>query len=818
MSEVLEGIRVIDITSGPVGGMATMVLADFGADVIKVEPPGGDRFRALPAAPLWLRGKRSVTADLRTVAGVERLHRLVAEADVVVVGGPPGRARKWGIDPDGATALRPDIVHCSISGWGPEGPLADVPGYEGVVSARSGRMLSFERQLGLGRPVFASVPVAGHAAAHGAVQGILAALIARTRSGTPQRVETSLLQGILAYDLVSLLLVELAERTGVQAPDIASAGGEFPTLNYHPVPTQDGRWIQCGNLLEHLLYGFLDATELLGEMLAQERFGGHPATWDEGTVDAARQMIFARMQEKTAEEWMAIFQSHGQVAAEPYRSTADALDHPDIVAAGDIVTFQDPVHGPVRTIGPIATLSATPAVIGRPAPRPDEHTAEVLAELDSRHVATRPPATSGRPSGKPLDHLTVVDFSTIIAGPLCAAMLADLGAHVIKVEPVGGDAYRHLAAGGTTAAKTTAGKSSICVDLKTPQGRSIAVDLARNADVVLHNTRPGVAERLGLGEDDLRALNPDVVWVSLTGYGHTSPSASRPSTHPCAGAATGGAAYQAGRALTAPYSTFAEAREISRQLIRANDSCPDPNTAVVAAGAVLMALLARERFGIGQAVYVNMLAANMYANADDALAYANKASRPSSDPEMHGLSAAYRLYQTADGWIFLAVGSDAEWQRCASVLDRTDLAGDARFATAAARASHDRELSAELTTALRGRTASDWERRFVASGVAGVCADEASAGRFFAHHPQVLVNDFTPECTHRRFGPHRRWGPIVKVNGGLDHYGPGVLAGEHTDEILAELGRTPAEIRELRAARIVASEPTTPTARSGEQS
>src|SRR5829696_8157844 len=114
MPQVLEGIRVVDLTTGPVGGMATMVLADLGADVVKVEPPGGDRFRSLAAAPLWLRGKRSITADLRTDDGLAVLHRLVSGADMFVVSGPPSRARRWGVDAAAAMRLRPDVVHCAI--------------------------------------------------------------------------------------------------------------------------------------------------------------------------------------------------------------------------------------------------------------------------------------------------------------------------------------------------------------------------------------------------------------------------------------------------------------------------------------------------------------------------------------------------------------------------------------------------------------------------------------------------------------------------------------------------------------------------------
>ena len=803
---MLEGIRVVDVTTGPVGGIATMVLADFGADVVKVEPPGGDRFRSLAASPLWLRGKRSMCADLRTAAGLAQLHDLVRTADVVVVGGPPSRAARWGVDADAAMALQPDLVHCSITGWGQAGPLAEVPGYEAAVAARSGRMASFERQLRRGGPVFAAVPVAGHVAAQGAVQGIVAALFARARGGGAQRVETSLLQGVLPFDLVELLLVEMAERSGIEAPNITAVGGDMPTLNYHPVRTKDGRWIQCGNLLEHLLLAFLDSVDLLGELLADERFVTPPGMWDADTVDAARDMMLLRLQERTADEWMEVFRADGNVAAEPFLSTEEALDHIDLVTNGDVATLEDPLHGPVRTIGPIAELTATPAVIGTPAPTVGAHTADVVAERRPTPIAAAA-GDEAPPPGRPLDGITVVEFATIIAAPLATAMLADLGAKVVKVELIDGDPYRHLVPGGTPTAKTTAGKSSICVDLKSGEGRRIAQDLARTADVVVHNARPGVPERLGLGEADLRPDNPGLVWVSLTGYGRHSPHHRRPSTHPVAGAATGGAGYQAGPALDARCETLADVREIARQLMRANESNPDPNTSAVATAAVLLALLARQRFGVGQAVYVNMLAANMYANADDAVLYAGKPARPTCDPDLLGPAPGYRLYRTADGWLLLAVTSDDEWQRCWSALDRPELAKDARFADADARAANADALVDALAETLLRRPAAEWEERCCAVRVAGVRADASTPGPFFAHDPQVLANDFAPECTHTRFGPHRRWGPIVRLDGGLGSYGPGVLAGEQTDEVLAALGHDPDAIAALRAARVVASEP-----------
>ena len=170
-------------------------------------------------------------------------------------------------------------------------------------------------------------------------------------------------------------------------------------------------------------------------------------------------------------------------------------------------------------------------------------------------------------------------------------------------------------------------------------------------------------------------------------------------------------------------------------------------------------------------------------------------------------SAGYRLYRAGDGWMFLAVTTDAEWRRCWTAIGRPDLADDPRFATAAARAANDTALTAALTEEMRTRPASEWETRFGRACLAGVRADATTPGPFFAHDPQMVANDFAPECTHPRFGRHRRWGPVVRVNGGLDTYGPGVLAGEHTDQILTALGRDAQEIASLRTARVATSEP-----------
>jgi len=804
-NSALANIRVVDFTSGPAGGQCTTVLADFGAEVIKVEPPTGDRFRSLAASPFWLRGKQSVVLDLADDEGPAQARALAATADVVVVSGPPSRLRSWGLD----ASLRdefPGLVHCTISGWGTHGPYAELSGYEGVVAAKFGRMASFEVQLAQDRPVYAAVQVATHVTSQTAAQGVLAALIQRQQTGTGAAVEASLVQALMLFDLVDLLWHQVSESRGDVFTPLRQLS-PMPTLNYHPLRTSDGVWIQCGNLLEHLFYSFLDAIELLGDLLVEEQFQGSPAVWSPEAIEDARDRILTRMQERTAAEWMHAFENNGNVAAEPIVDCATALEHLDLIDGRGLIAVDDPIVGSTTQIAPIAELVDSPAVVTGGAPVIGEHTEDVLRDLAIRSAPEPPSDADAADSvaGEPLRGVTILDLSTIIAAPLGISMLADLGARVIKIEPLGGDPFRGLLTEGRMAVKTNAGKESIAINLKTSEGQAILHQLAKTADVLVHNFRGDVPAKLGIGFDELNAINPNLIWAVINGYGAHGPGAKRPATHPVMGACTGGVALQAGHALTRECPTLADVRENARQIMAANEANPDPNTSVVAATSILLALVARPEVG-GQMVRVNMQVANAWANGDDFLAYDGKPDRPAVDADHHGLHAGYRLYPTADGWVFLATTTNAEFGRFCEAIERPDLAGDERFLTVELRMANDEALAAQLTAVFATQSADTWETQLTGAAVAGVRADNVEVGRFITDDAHMLANNWAPKVEHSRFGHVRRWGPVVTVDGQHDNYRSAPLAGEHTDAILTELGHDAESIAALRATKIVSSE------------
>ena len=771
----LSRFRVVELGIGPASGLATMVLADFGADVVKVVPKDGDPFAGMGSWPMWTRGKRIVRADLGDAEDASAVRDLIStSADAVLTTLSRDQRQRLGLDAE--TLGRPDLVLGTISGFGEDGPYAGYPGYEPVVAAKSGRMLTFAGVADRDGPNYAALQVATHATAQSAAAALLAALIGRQANGCGFTFETSLLRGMMPYEMGIMAMSQLWDKGLLERPKATrDRTKSMPTLNYHPVRTADGKWLQLGNLLPHLLANFLRAAGFSDD-LREPRYKGDPMRWRRDDLEAFRDRLFERMQSKTLAEWTDLFVADGGVVSHAYQTTQDALDDPDVVANGHVVERDG-----ITQLGLVANLTQSPGEVGGRA----EET--VFDAIEPRPVAK--PAGTVAVLKKPLAGVTVVESATIIAAPLGASVLADLGARVIKLEPLSGDPFRSMFH-GFGASKCNAGKESICLDLKSAAGQKIAQELAAKADIWIHNYRMGVPEKLGIGYEQLATVNPNLVYVSANGYGPDGPGARRPSTHPIPGAALGGVVWQLGGLPPEGEAMDAAGlRETARKLLRANEVNPDPNTSMVVATSALLGLAARRAHGRGQKIFVDMFGANAYANWDDFLAYDGKPERPSVDTAGLGTGPLQRLYRCATGWVFLMIVSDAEWEGLRDELNLT-VARDAD------------ELGAVLEQIFAAGDADDFERRLAPKGIGCVRADGMQPPDFFLKDPHCRAEELVVPALHPDWGEYYRNGPMARFAKGDSYRGTGAMGGA-TVPLLVELGYSEAEVATLLEQRTV---------------
>jgi crotonobetainyl-CoA:carnitine CoA-transferase CaiB-like acyl-CoA transferase len=386
----------------------------------------------------------------------------------------------------------------------------------------------------------------------------------------------------------------------------------------------------------------------------------------------------------------------------------------------------------------------------------------------------------------PLHGYRVIDLTSMVSGPSATMLLADQGADVIKVEnPQGGDHTRAAAnrRGGYSASflNNNRNKRSIVLDLKTPGGVEVLKRLIANADVFIQNFRAGVIDRMGFGEAAVRMLAPDIVYVSISGFGEQGPFAAKPVYDPLVQALSGLASVQAGSDRERP------------RLVRT--ILPDKLTGIVAAQAITAALLARERTGQGQHVRLSML--------DAVIAFLWGSDMGSQTfagdelPQQEAASFIDLIYETADDYISAAVQTDREWAALTRALDRPDWLDDPRFKTPALRQKHIDARLAMIQEVLLTRPAAEWLERLTAEGVP--CAPVLTRSRMI-EHPQIVANGIVVETEHPGAGRLRQAGPAARFSAtpaAIRRGGPAL--GEHTGEILAEVGYSDAEIAALRA-------------------
>ncbi|HSV55258.1 MAG TPA: CoA transferase [Burkholderiaceae bacterium] len=393
----------------------------------------------------------------------------------------------------------------------------------------------------------------------------------------------------------------------------------------------------------------------------------------------------------------------------------------------------------------------------------------------------------------PLAGIRIIDMTTMLSGPWAAMILADQGADVIKVEvPEAGDHVRSL---GNQRAGMSAmflninrNKRSVSVDVKNPQGRQIVLDLAKGADVFMQNFRPGVVDRLGVGEADIRAVAPNIIYASISGFGDVGPWVGKPVYDPVIQAISGLTTVQAGSDGERP------------RLIRT--VLPDKLAAVTVAQSLSAALVSRQRTGEGQHVRISMLDSVLYflwASDMGAQTYPDK---PMTNQE--AASFIDLIYETKDGHMTVAVMSNKEWVGLTKALDKPEWLADERFATPKARDSHVNERLIMTQEVLKTRTTAEWMACLEAHDVP--CAPALTRSEVI-RHPQVLASEAIVEVDHPAAGRLRQARSPARFERTPSEIRRGApLLGEHNDEILAELGYSESMRNELRAGRIIGSE------------
>ena len=763
MTQPFSGIRIIDFTQGIGGPLATMLLADFGADVVKVEPPAGDRAAAEPGYLCWNRNKRRVTLDPRTFGGLRTARKLIETADVAVFDSRPGELERLGLDATTLLAEQPELLHVWMPPFGTKGRWSYLPPEELLLAGLSGvahLQLSFADQ-----PVALVTPQIGYAQGTIGANGIAAGLWERRQSGLGQALVVSGLHAVSSIEGGGAITAGGVLRLS------RSSRGSAP--HYRLYRCADGLWFFLGCLTQQFFLKALDAIGMM-ELMAMEGVDGEFANLFVSPGNAvAQEALEAKFAERPRAEWLQILHEAG-VPRGPV-GVREEWFRDETVASNEMrVVLDHPKLGPVEMPGISAKLSETPGTIRGFVS--DAASLDVIAEARPGP----PPGTGSRPP-RPLAGVRVLDLGAFIAGTFAPTVLANYGAEIIKIEPASGDPFR---AYGLMFTGHNLGKRSLALDLKHPEGMAVFHELVRQSDVVLDNYRLGVRERLGIDYASLSAINPRIITCSVTGYGPKGELAADPGFDPLLQARSGMMWAQGG------------GEEPVFHQIAVNDSA----TAMVAAFAIQAALHAREKTGRGQEVTTCLANQTILFQSGELTHYEGRPPAALGGVDFLGFSALNRYYACADGWLGLVCRQPAEFHALANGLGHPEWAGRT-IAEKALQEPNDGQLASAIAETLKGMPRKEALERLAAAGIAA--APALRVEEIFGD-PWLRENGFFQDFDDRQFGPVssvRAYADWSRSAGGFEYNAPGM--GEHSAEILREFGFGEGRVAELIAAGVV---------------
>ena len=388
----------------------------------------------------------------------------------------------------------------------------------------------------------------------------------------------------------------------------------------------------------------------------------------------------------------------------------------------------------------------------------------------------------------PLEGIRVLDFGTALAGPFGPMVMSDLGADVIKIDPINEKVGTEADA---TYAACQRGKRSIAIDLKSADGQRLARELIASADVLHYNLRTGVAERLGFGYEQAKAVNPRIVHCHLTSYGNTGPLATWPGVDQM-GQAIAGHEYEQGATPSGGHPTWYRF-----------GMC-DATAGLLSTIGVLQALRERDRTGTAQWVAADILSGAVFLSSDAFVGPEQLATRPHLDRLQMGLGPLYRLYPTLDGWLCVAAVRDEHWRSLCTAIGRPELVDDPRFATSSARETAGPALASILEDVFASKPATAWFEVLDAHDVPCEVSSE-SWGQEWFDDPDVIANGWVTDYTHSIWGRFEQPAKFLDFSETPTRIaGPPPVIGAHTQEILTELGYDADNVETLRRDRVVA--------------
>jgi crotonobetainyl-CoA:carnitine CoA-transferase CaiB-like acyl-CoA transferase len=728
----LNGLKVADLGVGMAAALVAKFLREAGAEVTRIEPSGGDPFYDVyPAYSVWRRGFR---VERDSADSPHQLEKMLAASDVCIIGGEdfPGLARRK--DAAAIHARHPRLVVLDIEGYPSGSRKGDRPASDVLVQASSG--LASEHYSK--RPLLMGFEPSNYGAALHGLVGLFAALLQRESTGRGQVVSVSLFEGALSWIL--LLWCEATKAT--PASSFVMPKDPWPLI----FKCADGVYVQvvlgsAGS--KYRLYKILG----IDDPTIDVNDSGMPKpTADAKNFFGDIDLLAAHVARFESTPLLEAVWAAG-LPAEPVLPPGGCWDHPQVEHNKIIVRDSDGV----RYVGHPIYGRASPAAVRKP-------------------VANAKSALSG---------IKVIDFGAFVAGPYSSAVFADLGAEVIKVEPVTGDPNRSIF---RSYGSVNRSKRCITVDLKEPEGRKIAQQLCVAADVVTNNFRPGVSARLGIDARTLHALKPELIVLESAAYGSTGPKAEGAGFDMCFQALCGHD-WRAGGVDNPPLWN--------------RTSMVDFAAGLLGAVAVLQHLYQRARTGAGAELGAGLMNAGLYLLSElIQKPTGDFAGAPPVNREQTGFQPAEQFYEAADGWIAIAARSEAMARSLVETL------GLDRSVTKPRSAWRD-DVAREIAAAVRKRPVAELLAAFAKADVwAEACCPNGE--REYLHDPDLERLGTVYRSSHPQFGDVRQIGPLCRLaDSPPSARGHTPVAHEHTDAVLSALGFTAASINDLRERKVI---------------